>query len=98
MTALTPRMRDAFAAIRRMTAAGVPPTFEEIAFELDLASKSSAHRLVNSLQARGLIEYDRRRARSIRILGEMDGLEHRSTPDLRALRDRIEIILRARAQ
>lgn len=97
MMGLTPPQADALNAIRKLSRAGVSPSFEELKVELALASKNSVVRLVRALKDRGLIDYLPYRARSIRIVGELEGLKQRSTDDLQALRRNIDAILRGRA-
>ena len=57
MTAsLTPRMAQALSFIRSYAAEkGIVPTYREIGLHLELKSKSSVHRLVHALEARGAI-------------------------------------------
>lgn len=95
---LTPRQHDALRAIRQLSAAGVAPSFEAIRASLNLASKSGVHRLVHGLAERRLIEFVPYRKHSIRVIGEIEGLDRRSDEDLRAIRERIDEILRGRAQ
>lgn len=53
----------------RLTATGVAPTREEIAAKLGFAAKSTAARLVDSLERQGLIIREAHRARNIRLPG-----------------------------
>lgn len=64
---ITRKMRDLYEFIKDYAAAneGVPPSFDEMRVELDLASKSGIHRLITALEDRGLIRRLPNRARSI---------------------------------
>lgn len=98
MIGLTAAQARAYEVIRSRLAAGVSPTLDEISADLGISSKGSAHRYLLCLRERGLITFIPGRARSIRLAGEMEGLDQRPTDDLRALRDRVNAILKARAQ
>jgi repressor LexA len=52
----------------RMTATGVPPSFEEMKDALDLKSKSGIHRLITALEERGFIRRLPNRARALEVL------------------------------
>lgn len=87
----------ALAAIQRLTVDGVAPSYAELADELNMVV-SSVHRVLHSLRERGLIEMMPNRARTVRVIGAMEGLEQQSDEDLRALRRNIDLILMGRAQ
>ncbi|MDB6179415.1 transcriptional repressor LexA [Paracoccus sp. Z330] len=53
---------------KRMSADGVPPSFDEMKDALDLRSKSGIHRLVTALEERGFIRRLPHRARALEIL------------------------------
>lgn len=97
MIGLTPNMAKALAAIRRLSSAGVAPSFDEIQAELGLGSKSGVHRLIHDLRERGAITFRPGQARSIRVLDDLEGLERHTSEHLRAIRARIDEILRGRA-
>lgn len=97
MMGLTPVQARALGAIRTLTREGVSPSYSEIREALDLGSNSGVHRVLSCLRDRGLIDFIPHRARSIRIVGELEGLDRRSSDDLRALRDRIDLVLKGRA-
>lgn len=97
MMGLTRQQAQALDAIKRLTVGEVSPSYAEIRAELGLASNAGVVRLLEALRERGFIEFQYQRARSIRILGELEGLERRSTADLQALARRINAILRGRA-
>jgi SOS-response transcriptional repressor LexA len=84
MMGLTPQQARALDAIRRLTRDDISPSFRQVGRAIGVSSSHSAHRLLHGLRER--------------ILGELDQIEHRSTPDLRALRDRIDAILKVRSQ
>lgn len=66
---LTRRQKDLLDYLERYAAAeGICPSFEEIAGELKLGSKSSVHRLVSGLEERGFIRRIKFRARAIELL------------------------------
>lgn len=66
---MTPLMRDCLLVIQELSADGVPPSYTEIARELDLKSKSGVHRLVSSLTSRGHLARlpHRRRSLAVRV-------------------------------
>lgn len=70
MNGLTPQMAACVAAIRKLTAEGVPPSYDELAAEMGLAAKSNIHRIVRSLHKRGLLEFDPGHQRSLRLVEE----------------------------
>lgn len=51
--------------IQELSNEGIPPSYDEIAHELDLASKAGVHRLVMGLQNRGWVDRRPGSARSI---------------------------------
>lgn len=86
MNGLTQRQADCLAAIGRLTVDGVPPSFNELADDLGLKSKSGIHRLLSGLQARGRLTWRPHAARSIYLLEEglSPGKLHRyAAPELR---------------
>jgi SOS-response transcriptional repressor LexA len=76
---------------------GTPPSYSEIQGAMELPSKAQVHQLLTRMKDRGLIDFGYGRARSIRIIGEVEGLEARSTPDLLRLRENIDAILVGRS-
>ena len=53
---------------KRMQADGVPPSFDEMKYALDLRSKSGIHRLITALEERGFIRRLAHRARALEIV------------------------------
>lgn len=97
MMSITPRQAEVLEAIRRRTRGGVPPSYAELKAELNIRSSGHLHNLLSGLKDRGLVTWEPARERTLRILGEMEGLERRSTADLLALRHRINTVLKGRA-
>ena len=65
---LTPRQADALAFIRaHIKAHGYPPSYQEIADQLGISSKSGVSRLLTGLAYRGHIDMLYGRARSIAL-------------------------------
>jgi SOS-response transcriptional repressor LexA len=102
MMGLTPLQSRALEAIRTMSTRGVPPSYRELQARLDLSSVSQVHRLLSSLEERGAISRpvaaERGRGRGIVVNDDVRVAEilRLPTPDLRALRDRINRELRRR--
>lgn len=72
---LTPKQKDLLVFIHeRITATGVPPSFDEMRDALDLKSKSGIHRLITALEERGFIKRLPHRARAMEIVKLPDGL------------------------
>lgn len=67
---MTPIQRNCLEAIRRLTAGGVSPSYDQLAGELGLTSKSSVFRLINQLEQQGLVRRDYHRARSITVVAD----------------------------
>ncbi len=67
---LTPRQLQAMQVIQELTDAsgGTPPTYLQIAAELELASKSGVNRPVNGLHGRGYLSRLPNQGRSLTIL------------------------------
>ncbi|MEL6287475.1 MAG: transcriptional repressor LexA [Pseudomonadota bacterium] len=66
---LTNKQRDLLAFIHeRMTATGVPPSYDEMKVALDLKSKSGIHRLIGALEERGFIRRLPHRARALEVV------------------------------
>jgi repressor LexA len=86
MISLTQKQRELLTFLRaRVGQTGVAPSFEEIKDELDLASKSSVHRLLQQLEDRGAIRRLPHRARAIEIMGDAAGRADARAAALRAL-------------
>lgn len=98
MMGLTPMQARTLAAVKRLTLDGVPPSYDEIRPDLGLQSNSGVLRLLRGLKERGVVDFIPHRARTVRLVGELDGLEQRSTADLVSLRRNIDLILKGRAQ
>jgi SOS-response transcriptional repressor LexA len=92
----TKEQKRALDVIRKLIADDGAPSYGEISAALGYTSRSATHRIIHELRHRGLIDFEDRRARSIRIIGDLEGLQSRSTHDLRALRTTIDTILRER--
>jgi repressor LexA len=66
---MTPRQNDCWQFLAKYSEEhGYAPSFEEMADALNLASKSSIHRLLGALEERGFIRRLRRRSRAIEVL------------------------------
>ena len=66
---LTPRQAECLAVIERLTdAAGVPPSYAELAAELGLRNRSNAFQLVQKLIERGHLSALGRRGRSLVVI------------------------------
>lgn len=63
---------------KRVTAEGVPPSFDEMKEALNLRSKSGIHRLITALEERGFIRRLAHRARAIEIVKLPVSLEKKS--------------------
>jgi SOS-response transcriptional repressor LexA len=69
---LTRKQRDVLLVIQELTALdGVPPTYAEIAREIDAPSRSEIKRLLNLLRDRGWIDWLPYRHRSIVVLRQI---------------------------
>jgi SOS-response transcriptional repressor LexA len=71
---------------------GVPPSYEELQAELGIGSKSKIHYLLHRMRDRGLVTFEPRRARTVRVLEAIDHIDlaQMSPEQLTALRSRIE--------
>jgi SOS-response transcriptional repressor LexA len=94
---MTPREKQCLDAIADLTIDGVGPTYQEIADRMGLKAKSGAHRLVESLEAQGLISrgptlWRNHGARKISVVGHFDSatIARMSHSDLLALRSAID--------
>ncbi len=66
---LTAKQRDLLLFIHeRLTATGVPPSFDEMKDALELKSKSGIHRLIMALEERGFIRRMPHRARALEVV------------------------------
>lgn len=91
---MTPLERKTLEGVRVLTERhGVPPSYEELCAYIGLKSRSGVARMVDSLERQGVLQREPRRTRSLRIVGELDGLRRMSSRDLRALRLTITDIL-----
>jgi repressor LexA len=98
MMGLTHMQARTLDVVRTFAEDGKSPSYDEIAEALDLASKSQVKYLLDQLEARGRIRRLPHRARSIELVDQVDDLERRPSAELRAMRARIDAILKARAQ
>lgn len=74
--ALTPRQREVLDVLIRVhDATGITPSFQEIADEVGLGSKSGVSRIMDALEQRGWIQRLPNFARAIRILRRPEDLE-----------------------
>lgn len=73
----TPRQMELLAFIRRFAAEndGAAPSFEEMRNALSLRSKTNIFRLIEELEAQGLIRRRPHRARSIEVIDRPDAIE-----------------------
>jgi len=96
---LTPRMAQCLQAIRDLTKDGVSPTVREIMEHTGVASPRNVHDTLVLLKERGVIDWMRRRSRSIRIVERPSRAElaRLSSEDLRAVGQDALAILRQRA-
>lgn len=87
----TPVQKQALDAIRRLSTRGVAPSFEELRQALGLANISGVHRLVHGLKARGWVDFEPARARTLRVLdgAERIDLSTMTGSELVKLRERI---------
>lgn len=93
---MTPVQHDCLGVIRRLSARGVPPSYEEIRAAMGLTSKSHVHRMITALERQGLLERDARRWRSIRLAADSYGrqaLEQLSTERLGQIMDLAQSIV-----
>jgi repressor LexA len=67
----TARQNAILRAIRDLTADGVPPSLDELARAVGLLGRGAIHGHLIALRDRGLIAWEPRRARSIRVLDPM---------------------------
>src|ERR1700684_3030004 len=73
---LTSKQRELLLLIReRLSADGVPPSFDEMKEALGLKSKSGIHRLITGLEERGFIKRLAHRARALEIIRLPDDIE-----------------------
>ncbi len=63
----TPPMARCLTAIRKLTIDGVPPSIAELRAELGYASKGTVCTLLQEMKARGLVDFERGRSRTLRI-------------------------------
>ncbi len=70
----------------RMKESGIPPSFEEMKYALDLKSKSGIHRLITALEERGFIRRLPNRARALEVIKLPDSMN----PSLGGKRARFE--------
>lgn len=94
---MTPREKDCLDAIKALTVDGVAPTVQELANHIGLKSKSGAYRLIESLEAQGLVTrgpilWRNHGARKLAVVGHFDSsaLDRMSHADLLALRSQID--------
>jgi repressor LexA len=77
---LTRKQKELLLLIRdRLTAEGVPPSFDEMKEALGLRSKSGIHRLVTGLEERGFLKRLPHRARALEILRLPEGTDGKKT-------------------
>lgn len=61
--------RDVLDAIRELTAErGFPPTYGELARQLGYASKESIHRRIHRFREEGLVDFEPRLPRTLRVI------------------------------
>ena len=70
VVALSPRQRAVLAAIRAsLDTRGYPPTMRELGAELGIASTNGVSDHLRALARKGVLQFDRARARGIRLTG-----------------------------
>lgn len=67
---MTPIRAQVLDVIRRYTAQGSPPSLDEICREMGWKAKSAAHRAVTLLKREGVVDWEPRRAHSLRIISD----------------------------
>jgi SOS-response transcriptional repressor LexA len=100
----TPLMAKVLDVIRAHTdAQGVPPTYRTILREAGIGSSGQLHSLLTRMRARGLVDWQAGRARSLKVLAPRrtadpwSDLARLPTTDLRMLRTRIDVLIEERA-
>jgi SOS-response transcriptional repressor LexA len=99
LAGLTQPQRACLTAIQFLTEDGVPPTYDQLASALGLASRSGVHRLLHQLKDRGLVTFEPRRAQSIRVLPTKigpDELQALTSAELRTTAAHIAALLAQR--
>ena len=76
---LTPRQKDCLEFLIRYVreSGGVSPSYDEIADDLGVSSKSAVHRLVKALEERRFVVRLSCRSRAITVLKNPDGTPHK---------------------
>lgn len=69
---LTRTEKRFYDALVRLCGADTAPSYDELAREIGLTSKSGVHRLVNQLESKGWITRAPNRARTIQIVSSCD--------------------------
>lgn len=90
-------------AIRDLTRDGVPPSYDEIAKEVGLASKSGVARAIYRLRSQGLIAQTMSGRRNVLLIASNPAyapgaLERLPSPELLALIGNADAILRRRGE
>lgn len=95
---LTPNMWAYLDAILRLTVDDVPPSYDELAADLGLKTRSGVWALLNDLKRRGYVDWAPGRSRSLRVVHDGHDLTRFTTDELRRLQARITEILEGRAR
>ena len=73
---LTKKQKDLLILIdNRISAVGVPPSYDEMKDALGLASKSGIHRLITALEERGFVRRLPNKARALEVIKMPEGLQ-----------------------
>lgn len=95
----TREMNRTLAALRKLTVDGVPPTYDQVARELGIVSRSGVHARLTALREAGLVRWEPSRQGSLRITDDpWSDLAKLSTSDLKALSVRIDVLIEERAR
>jgi len=92
----TPTQARILEVIRDLSRGGAPPSYREVMHAAGLNNIGAFHSLLTRMRDRGLVEFEPRRARSLRVVGEIAGLDQWSTPRLRILFKQVRAILATR--
>lgn len=86
---MTPHQRTLLDAIRRLSAGGIAPTYDQLRLECGLSSKSEVHRMVDALCQAGYLARLPAKARSL-VLTTPQPLDAMNRDALLALRSEID--------
>lgn len=96
----TPKHAAIIGSIKRLSVAGSPPSYRQVMRDIGVTNLGSFHGMLKVMKERGLIDFEPRRARTLRVCGEggvsIDTLATLPSGDLLALQRRIRFVLRER--